>query len=138
MGRIVKNGTVLYRPTALLGRTPEAVLKDLRRRTLAGEVYSAGPEVRPVTTGPHVGLYGVPVMLRIAEPRRPRSKWPLAAAVLASAATVVGLGWWVLSSLSGAALAILLTAVLLIFVGGVRRATRVTVTTTTTTRVTMR
>lgn len=126
-----------YRPTALVARTPELVLKDLRRRALAGEVHSAGPHVRMITTGPHVGQYAMPVMLRIVERRK--SKTPLVIACTASALTLFGLAGWVLSSLSGGALAILLVTVLVIFVTGVHRATRkVTVTTTTTTRVTVR
>ena len=129
-----------YLPTVLIGTTRDQVLKELRRRSLAGELHSAGPDVVPITRGPHAGHYAIPVYLRTVQREQP--SWIVRHRVAVVTTTVVATlaagVWWVLSTLSAVALAALLVGSLVAFVCGVHRATRVQVTTTTTTRVTVR
>lgn len=127
-----------YLPTMLIGTSRDQVLKELRRRSAAGELHSAGPGVVAITRGPHAGHYGIPIYLIATEPRPRSSRRQVVIGVGVTLAALAGLTWWVLSTLSAAALASLLLGILATFMYGVRRATRVEVVTTTTTRVTVR
>lgn len=126
----------IYQQRMIVGPSPKAVLAELRRRQQAGELHSAGPEIRPITQGAHAGQYAVPVYLRTVEQRR-RPVWRAAAGILAGVLLLAALVWWVLTTLSGLALAALLLVVLALFSRRVARR-HVTVTTTTTTRVGVR
>lgn len=127
-----------YLPSVIVGTSRNEVLRELRRRSAAGELHSAGPGIEPILRGPHAGQYAIPVYLRaVQRPRRSPVRRIVACTVIGVivAGTLI---WWVLSTLSATALAALLITLLVTFSYGARRATRVDVTTTTTTRVTIR
>lgn len=130
-----RGGVALYQQKMIIGKTEGQVLDVLRRRQKAGELLYCGPEVRIITRGPHAGEYGIPVYLRVVEPA-PRPVWKPVLGVLAVAALLGGLIWWVLSTLSGASLVALMVTALLLLAKRVHRT--MTVTTTTTTKVTVR
>lgn len=132
------NVPAVYQQRMIVGKNEKAVLAELRRRSLAGELHSAAPAIRPITQGPHAGSYAIPVYLRAAQPARERHApaWRRVAYAAAAALTLAGLVGWVLSTLSGAALAALMIVALLLLINRVRRTT--TVTTTVTTKVTIR
>lgn len=89
----------------IVARTEAAALADLRRRQARGGISSAGP-ARRVTEGPWAGRYSIEVRL-LPERRDPR--WARlcvrAGAGLLGVAAVLGSMAWLLSAMTGAALA---------------------------------
>lgn len=145
------NAPAVYQQRMIIGRTEKDVLAELRRRSLAGELHSAAPVISPITQGPHAGRYAVPVYLRAVETPARRPIWRKVAAASAGVLLLAGLTGWLLSTLSGTALIILMIVALAMLVRRVQRTIitkttmrarrthgAVTVTTTTTTRITVR
>lgn len=128
-----------YAKGAVIGVNRRDALAELGRRQRAGLIHSAG-EITLITRGERAGQYAIPVYV-IMEPRTqarkvPRWAWGVLAAVLIPGA-LLGLLVWTLAALSGTALAMLLGAVLLAFLGWLKashggRGHRTTVTTTVT------
>jgi hypothetical protein len=94
------------RAVALTGRTRRIVLEDLRRRTAAGEIESAG-QLQLITSGPMAGQYAIRViLLPIPRPRSSAPRWLIAGGVaLMGLAAVVGAFAWLLTAMSAASVA---------------------------------
>jgi hypothetical protein len=105
-----------YQRSVLVGTSPANVLKELRRRSLAGDIASAGPSVMPITRGPDIGRYGIPVTLRIVAKPAPASwSWKRVAAGAALGGVPLAAGWHAVMTLGFWPFAIFLALTLAAF-----------------------
>jgi len=130
------NEPTTYTRAAITGHSRSEVLAVLRRQQASGRVASAG-QLTLITTGPHAGEYGVPVLL-INRSRRGAPAWTRIAIVtgacLMGLAAVGALLSWLFTSLTAQPLLLLIFAALVGLAWLVRHGSprRATVTTTTT------
>jgi hypothetical protein len=130
------NAPTTYTRAAITGHSRSEVLATLRQQQRVGRVASAG-QLTLITTGPHAGEYGVPVLL-INRARANAPAWAKIAIVtgccLIALAAVGALLSWLFTSLTTQPLLLLILGALVGLGWLIRRGSprRATVTTTTT------